>query len=1109
VRGRPFAPALSLLSFVLAIPASPADAADCQDWVARTVSTQGRVEARPAGESQWLPVRLGDTHCLGDAIRLGPLSRAAIVLRDGGVVRLDQNTTITFTPPAERVSTWIDLLTGAVHFFSRTPRGLRITTPFVNGTVEGTEFLVEVDPSESRISVWEGRVLAENAQGSLALTSGQSAVARAGQAPMLRPIVVRPTDAVAWALYYPPVLDLRPEDFPDRPGETWPPLIRRSIDEAGRGDLASALASVVSIPDTVTEPRVFTYRAGLLLAVGRVDEALADIDRALRLAPHLGEALALRSVVAVAKNDRAAAGALAEQAIQSDPGSAAAHLALSYARQAAFDLNGALASVQQAVQLQPGNALARARLAELWLSLGNLNRAQEAATEAARLDPGNARAQTVLGFTALTHIRRREAAEAFERAIQLDPAAPLPRLGLGLTRIRGGDLEGGRQELEIAVSLDPGDSLQRSYLGKAYYEERRPALAADQFTLAQKLDPNDPTPWLYDAIRLQSVNRPVEALESLQRSIELNDNRAVYRSQFLLEQDLATRGASLGRIYGDLGFEHIGLVEAWKSVNTDPTNHSAHLLLADSYIGLPRHEVAQVSEVLQAQLLQPLTGTPVPPFLALDNSFILAGTGPTTASLNEFNPLFERNRISVRATGLVGGNDTYGDELVASGLWDRLAVSLGQFHYETDGFRTNNDLKIDIYNVFAQVALSPSTSIQTEYRHTERKNGDLPLRFDPENFEPTLREDQRTDTFRLGLRQQLTPSSVLVGSFLYGHDEFDTEALGSSNTTKQDAYNPELQYFLQKRRFSLVGGAGYYRGDARNSTFGEIDRVFGNAYVYSHVRPLDNVTFTAGMSVDSLSSELDDSTQVNPKVGLVWNPFLLTTLRAAVFRTLRRPLVAGQSIEPTQVAGFNQLFDDASVGTDTWRYGAAVDQRLPGNLYVGGEFARRDMDLPFAGLDFETGTESIQRADWTEDLARAYAYWAPIARLALSVEYQYERLKRPPEFPGAAEVVESRTHRVPLGIAYFDPSGFTARLQAMYVTQDGRFGDFSQGVVSGKDQFWVVDASLSYRLPRRWGLITLEARNLLDADFRFNDTDSPNPTIYPERLILLRFTLAY
>jgi hypothetical protein len=74
----------------------------------------------------------------------------------------------------------------------------------------------------------------------------------------------------------------------------------------------------------------------------------------------------------------------------------------------------------------------------------------------------------------------------------------------------------------------------------------------------------------------------------MQKAIELNDNRGVYRSRLLLDQDLAARSAALGRIYNDLGFQQIGLLEGWKSLNADPSNYSAHRLLADSYSVLPR-----------------------------------------------------------------------------------------------------------------------------------------------------------------------------------------------------------------------------------------------------------------------------------------------------------------------------------------------------------------------------------------------------------------------------------------------------------------------------------------------------------------------------------------
>ena len=69
----------------------------------------------------------------------------------------------------------------------------------------------------------------------------------------------------------------------------------------------------------------------------------------------------------------------------------------------------------------------------------------------------------------------------------------------------------------------------------------------------------------------------------MEQAIELNNNRLVYRSRLLLDSDLAARSAALGQIYNDLGFQQLGLVEGWKSVNTDPTNFSAHRLLADTY----------------------------------------------------------------------------------------------------------------------------------------------------------------------------------------------------------------------------------------------------------------------------------------------------------------------------------------------------------------------------------------------------------------------------------------------------------------------------------------------------------------------------------------------
>jgi outer membrane receptor protein involved in Fe transport len=147
--------------------------------------------------------------------------------------------------------------------------------------------------------------------------------------------------------------------------------------------------------------------------------------------------------------------------------------------------------------------------------------------------------------------------------------------------------------------------------------------------------------------------------------------------------------------------------------------------------------------------------------------------------------------------------------------------------------------------------------------------------------------------------------------------------------------------------------------------------------------------------------------------------------------------------------------------------------------------------------------------DWREDLGRAYLYWTPRAWLAMSAEYQYEQFRRH-EIAGFEGLSKATTHRVPLGIRLFHPSGFRARLQTTYVNQVGDFVSTQTNQVQhGSDQFWIVDASIGYRLPNRMGLLSLDARNLFDNRFHFQDTDPRSPTVSPERQILFRFTLAF
>ena len=1087
--------------------------------VARAVSVQGTVEARRAGQAPWQTVKLNDTFSPGDAIRVGDRGRADLAMLDQSVLRLNANTEMVVEAVKDQRTGAVSLLRGAAHFFSRGPRSLEVQTPFTVAGVRGTEFLVAVEPTQTLLTVFEGTVLAQSPAGSLTLTSGQSAVAETGKAPVLR-VVARPRDAVQWTLYYPPVLYFRADEFPAGP-------VRQSLEAYLRGDIRGAFDSIATVPATVTDPRLLTYRAHLLLTIGRVEEAAADIERALRLAPDNADALSLQTIIAVVRGDRDQALDIAQRAVQAAPNSATAQIALSYARQAKFDLEGARASVEKAVALDPQNALAWARLSELSASFGDLGRALQVAEKAASLQPNLARTQTVLGYAYLMRVQTKRAREAFERAITLDQGDPLPRLGLGLAKIRDGKLHEGGREIEIAASLDPGNAIIRSYLGKTYYEEKRTGLDEREYAVAEQLDPNDPTPFLYDAIAKQTTNRPVEALHDVQRAIELNDNRAVYRSRLLLDADEASRSAGLGRIYSDLGFQQLALVEGWKSVNTDPTNFSAHRLLADSYAILPRHEIARVSELLQSQLLQPLNQTPIQPRLAESNLFLLSAGGPTALSFNEFNPLFNRNGVALQLSGLGGENGTYAGEAVLAGIYGKAAVSLGYSDSRTNGFRVNADQKDRIGNAFVQFDLTPDTSLQAEYRYRQDERGDIGQRFFRDEFSRTERNTEERHTIRVGARHNFSPASIVLLSLTWQNADTrltDKDVIpeilpGSFATVKrpQKSFSAELQHLFRSQYVTLTTGFGFFDiEDRANRVFGlnvpglgflvtdntaRLNLTHYNMYSYANIHPFKTLTFTLGLSgdvTDGDSDEVAGKREINPKFGVTWNPLPDTTVRLAGFRMLKRTLITNQTLEPTQVAGFNQFFDDFN-GTTGWRYGGAIDQKITRDLFVGVEYSARTLDVPFLG-----SANDVERESTDEQFGHTYLFWTPHPWVALRAEYQIERFKSPAKHSQPARV---DTQRVPFGFSFFHPSGFSAYVRETYINQDVKLEESAEPR-SGHTDFWLTDAQISYRLPYRYGIVSVGATNLFDRNFKFFERDENNPSIEPARFVYLRLTLA-
>ena len=1039
--------------------------------------------------------------CRGDKIRSQKNSRATLQLSNSSLVSVDQNTSLNFSvPKVDATASWlIDLIKGSTFFRSRESQHLNIDTPFINAVHEGTEFLVTVDSEQTEITVFDGQVAATNQQGKINIKKGFMGIAKKGQAPRVQALTIHPEDAVQWTLYYPPLIDY----------QHYKSIIFQSvINTYDQGDTYQAIDKLENFPVDQQNADYLILKSSLLLTVGRVDEALLLIKQARSLNQDESTAISLESVIAVTKNRQDEALSLAQQAVTLNPQSIVAQIALSYAYQSNFKIKPALQATQEAIRLSPDNALAWARLSELQLSTGDRSEALESAKKAQALNPQLDRTQTILGFAHLAEVDIDEAKSAFMQAINLNSADPLARLGLGLSKIRKGDVEEGTLDIETAVSLDPENAIMRSYLGKAYYELKNDGYAGTELSIAKEMDLNDPTPWFYDAIRKQTTNRPVEALHDMQKAIELNDNRAVYRSSLLLDEDLAAKSASLGRIYNDLGFQQRGLLESWKSLTIDPKNYSGHRFLADSYVNQSMHQIARVSELLQSQLLQPLNLTPIQPQLSESNLLLLSGLGSTSLSFNEFNPLFTRDRFTFQASGIMGGNNTWGEDVVHSGLWNKLSYSLGQFHYETDGYRENNDLKQDIYNIFIQVQPSEKLNVQVEYRYRDLEYGDLSQNWNLDVFNNKARKFLETETMRFGLRYSFLPSSDFLFSLIHlDEKETSNESFGVNKFVNR-GYLVEGQNLFQSKFFSTILGGSYYslqeRIDVPPIPFlaalsGTNKTWHSTGYFYTNIHFPNSVHWTLGISIDAVKNEfLSDNDnrvvyQANPKVGVVWNITPQTTFRIAAFRTMRRSLLTDQTIEPTQVAGFNQLYDDWE-GTDSIRYGVGIDHSFSPSLFTGLEASERDLRVPMGGWDTKN--------TWKEQLLNAYINWAPTSKWSLNLNYKFEKFN---DFEASVSP-NTKTHQVPLKLNYFHPNGFFMAIGSRYVNQQ-----LNQKNKDSQSSFTLFDFSIGYRLPKRYGIIKFEVNNVFSKKLNYQGlnkrtlNESEISNFQPERVILSKF----
>jgi len=1117
----------------------------------RIVELSGTVEILSHGADHWLPAAATAQLYPFDRVLTGTNGSVALLWSDQSVLRFGALSELEILPPdTAEADRGLHLIRGLLSFFHRDrPGRIRVITSGALAGIEGTEFVMAAVTNngvqQTTLSVIDGQVRFSNAVASLVLTNGEQAVAEPGHAPHRTPGFIA-NNLLQWCFYYPGILDVN--DLPLTPAEQ--ARLGDSLAAYRAGDLLAALAKYSGPPDSGA---VRVYHAALLLSVGHVERAEADLS-ALEQTPVAGTnrrlAAALRTLIAAVKRE--------PNSSRLKPELATELLAASYyeqSRDGPKALENALELARRAVTNSPNFGFARERVAELEFSFGRTERASAALNQALRLSPRNAEALALKGFLLAAQNRTREAIAWFDRALGVDSALGNAWLGRGLCRIRLGDSPGGREDLLIAAAMEPQRASLRSYLGKAYGDAGETRRAMHELNLAKQMDTNDPTAWLYSALLNEQNNHINEAIGDLETSEELNDNRSVYRSGLLLDQDHAVRSANLARIYQEDGMDLVSLQEASRAVTEDYANYSAHLFLANSYNLLSdpnefnlRYQTATYDEYLVGNLLAPAS----------------AGVFSPAISQQEYSRLFEQDGFGVISETAYLSRGAWTESGAQYGTTGNFSYDLEGFYDSDTGQRPNNDIAERQLSLTLKEQLTPQDSLFGMVVNYNADGGDLAQYYYQTNANTGLRtHEQQQPLVAAGYHHQWSPgvdTLVLVGRLQDTYDVRDTNAPGTVLLTDSTIdgfdsgalqrnyqsetviYSAELQQLWDTGPNQLIFGGRFQYGNFKTSNLlsqpqGGVAFPFyfdpnlpdvANQYIKTHMErtsaygydlwqafdslqlegglSYDWITFPEDFRSDPLAGGQQSENRVSPKAGFTWTPLKKTVVQAAYTRSLSGASVEQSfQIEPSQVAGFNQLFRSIipesiageNSGARFETYDLEVEQKFDTGTYLSasGEMLRSGVDRQMGEFvsdvevsDYAFAATTPERLDYQERTLQLRADQLLGRYFVLGAGYRLSDSSLHDDFDAALSGLGFSSHTKAL-LQQFDaealvnlPIGFFGGAQGLWAGQSN--SGYSPGLPS--EDFWQVNLFAGYRSPRRHLEIEVGLLNLTGRDYDLN-----------------------
>jgi tetratricopeptide (TPR) repeat protein len=1071
----------------------------------------------------------------------------------------------------------------------------QLTTPAVTAAVRGTEFTATVDRTGfTNIALFDGKLLLSNTHGSLELGKGELGQTKPGQSPT-KQVLVNPEDAVQWVLYYPTAISWRDLPLSGLTGEALTPA--ESALDAGDTERAVTLAQGaggqgswtalgwaalrqyrteaaleafakaqspssarvaagrwlalaqsgknaeaweicrVEMGGLKSTPELLGIAAYLALSSGQPAQSRKLLEQALLKDSTNAFCRSLLAQIELAQNRKDLALTQATKAAAYKPDSPTAQVSVALSQLSRFDLKAAKASLDKALTLDPGCVTAYVYKALIELGEDAPDRAWTTIDKALKIAPGEAQVLSLGGFAKLGMRRFEEAQDLFVRAATADPGLPEPRLGMGMVSYARNQRFQGLSEMLSATLLDPRVSLYQTSLGKAYYSSRAFDRALETYDQASRLDPADPTPHLYKGIALTDLYQPGDAVAEFNRSIELNDNRAMFRSKLLLDRDLAVRNFDLAKAYNQLGLGEWAFAKAVSAVKKDPFESSAHLFLSSAFTNTRQRVSAAGSELLLYRLLSP----------ANQNTFTL---------YNDYTPMFESPYLRLQLIGSVGawanGKPTVESSAEVYGGVPGVAADVYGSFTQDNGIRKINGLSRSGF-AFGQLKWEPTPkdSLYGAATFSRTHTGDVSSQNAWEYVpSPWQTNDYSTTLLEAGYVRRQSPgwTTILYGAYKYNGWNYSDRTYTPADLFLDDlplddvffryrAAPREMANFQLQQQMTfgdhslLVGGDVFtsmlrYRNSSHfyvpllpslstlNALRNDHWERSLTIYAMDYWRVRKNLVLELGLSGEfgvtprfGFVSNVEDSL-LGFRFGVNWEATGKDVIRLAVQRYLNNHVALQPMIQPAEVAGFPTRVN-ADDGSRVVEMGMTWERQWDEKTFSVLRADFHHIDNP----QFDPLQNYDRKVWYTTD---RYLLGGSFNRvltpyLGMNLNAAVKWLE-----PGKVEVrTNPEAHYMEFnaggGLNFLFKNGFGAGVSGLLVKQtfqERRARDLL-GRHRDETMFGLLNARLSYDFPGKRGFASLEGSNLLDVKFSYQREPVALDSIAPSRHIVFKLGLYF